>query len=194
MAVSATLFSVIVRNSTLVEKFPGGVDGFRLRCPNGTYCNDGTLSRIGFMSEFDANQFASKLAADGLTLTHKGVAMDVVITRQDPTVVHPNLPCMWLEVGHIQGFPVVRLVGEKTELLSLAACDEGTAQDTVRFSLKELNKSHDFLGVSKRIEYYRNKTTGKMIYVGRSNGPAWKINWRGVWNAFRASFFRPRLH
>lgn len=192
MAVSATMFSVIVRNSTLAEKFPGGVDGFRLRCPNATYCNDGTLSRIGFMSEFDANQFASMLAADGLTLTHKGMAMDVVVTRQDPTVVHLNLPCIWLEVGHIEGLPAVRLVGEKTELLSLAACDQAAAQDTTQFSLKDLNESHDFLGVSKRVEHYRHKATGQMIFVGRSSGPSWKINWRGVWNAFRASFFRPR--
>jgi hypothetical protein len=190
MAVSASAFSVIVRNSTLEESFPGGVEAFRQRCPNSTYCNDGKLSRIGFMYEGDAKAFALSLARDGLALHHKGMAMDVVISRQFNETIETNLPCIWLELGHYEGRPVARLVGEKTDRLSIPKIELDDTANIIQISFKDLRESYDFLGIRNHVECYRHKTSGEMTYVGRTGGPAWQINWRGLWGAVRSSFSR----
>jgi hypothetical protein len=191
MAVSALVFSVIVRNTTLEESFPGGVEAFKQHCPNSSYCNDGKLSRIGFMNESDAKAFVSSLAREGLALQHKGMAMDVAITRQFHEALEALFPCMWLDLGHYQGRPVARLVGDKTDILSIPKTDLEDFAKITQITVKELRESYDFLGIRNHVECYRHKGSGEMTYVGRTGGPAWKINWSGVWSAFR-SFFRRR--
>jgi hypothetical protein len=97
---------------------------------------------------------------------------------------------MWLELGHYQGRPVGRLVGDKTDLLSIPKTEWDDPAKITQISYKELRESYDFLGIRKHVECYRHKISGEMTYVGGVGGPAWKINWRGVLSAFRSSFRR----
>jgi hypothetical protein len=142
------------------------------------------------MNEGDAKAFASDLARDGLTLQYKGMSMDVAITRQFGETIKAALPCIWLELGHYEGRPVARLVGEKTELLSIPELEWNDFTPLRQISLKDLKESYDFLGVRNHVECYRHKTSGEMTYVGRSGGPAWRIKWRGMWGAVRSAFRR----
>src|SRR5947209_6051739 len=57
MAVSAIAISVVVRNATIEAHFPGGMLAFARSCPNQTFCTDGTISRVGFMVQQDAETF-----------------------------------------------------------------------------------------------------------------------------------------
>jgi len=61
MSVLVEAISVIVRISTLRDKYPSGVDAYRALCPNRTYCADEPLTRIGFMVPDDVRGFVKIL-------------------------------------------------------------------------------------------------------------------------------------
>src|SRR4051812_16040621 len=96
MAVLIEGASVLVRNATLAVKYPGGLEGYRDDCPNASFCADGHLSRVGFMSREDADAFVAGLAAKGLTPYRGGAAEDVAIVTQDAGLAWP---CAWVERG-----------------------------------------------------------------------------------------------
>jgi hypothetical protein len=55
MAVLIESYSVVVRNATIADKYPGGMDAY----PNATFCLDDHLCRVGFMVAQDAEVFAA---------------------------------------------------------------------------------------------------------------------------------------
>ena len=61
MAVLVEAISVVIRLETLAEKYTGGVDQYAQDCPNGTFCMDGNIVRVGFMSPDDVNAFIGNL-------------------------------------------------------------------------------------------------------------------------------------
>ena len=65
MAIVIEGYSVVIRNATLAARYPGGVEGYRRDCPNGSFCADEHLSRLGFMVQSDADVFVAQLAAQG---------------------------------------------------------------------------------------------------------------------------------
>jgi len=54
MAVLTECMNVAVKCDPTARLYPGGVDGLERDCPNKTFCSDGLLARIGFMSVVDA--------------------------------------------------------------------------------------------------------------------------------------------
>jgi hypothetical protein len=65
MAVSAVATSVIVRNATVKLRLPDGMPALAHLCPNQTLCTDGTICRVGFMVQSDAQTFVNHLRAAG---------------------------------------------------------------------------------------------------------------------------------
>ncbi len=53
MAVQITFFSMIIKKTTLDEKYPGGVAQYREDCPNQTYHEDDYLTCVAYMSGDD---------------------------------------------------------------------------------------------------------------------------------------------
>lgn len=53
MAVLVEAISVIIRRNAIVERFVGGWDAFQQTIPNGTFCKDDDLVRVGFMTPND---------------------------------------------------------------------------------------------------------------------------------------------
>lgn len=108
MAVSAIGCSVIVRNDSVEARFPGGMSSFRSSCPNGSFCTDGTISRVGFMNTDDARTFISELVGAGLAPSMAQAASEIALAVQGhgfPT------PCDWLQLGLFEGYPCVWLAG-----------------------------------------------------------------------------------
>jgi hypothetical protein len=95
VAVLIEALNVIVRVETLNELFPGGETAYAQRCPNATYCNDGVLTRVGFMTPRDVQLFTGALQRLGFAfLDDAGGAVDFVVIdeREGPTT-----PCAWVE-------------------------------------------------------------------------------------------------
>jgi hypothetical protein len=91
---------VIVRKDALEAMYPGGVARYKERVPNGTYCEDEYLTRVGFMHPDDVEQYLKELSAEGLTITNeRGEFVDVAVIDNvgtGPIPATPWRPCPWL--------------------------------------------------------------------------------------------------
>jgi len=164
MAVVIEGYSVVVRNSTLAARYPGGVETYEQSAPNATFCSDGNLCRIGFMMSRDAETFIAQLAADGLTPHRDGVAEDVAFVSQFDGFLRP---CDWLEAALYQGTPIAWLKG--TDVGNLYGPPGWTPGRTVKYvTAAEAKERLEFLRSENGVDVYRDKTTGEELYVGRT--------------------------
>ena len=111
MAVSISGYSVVVRNKTIDERFPGALLAYTSLCPNQTFCTDGKVTRIIFTTLADAEIFLEALAERSLTPAEKGVSAGAAVVSESDGSVYP---CHWLEHGTIRGRPAAWLVDRKS--------------------------------------------------------------------------------
>jgi len=94
MSVLVEGISVIVRNETLDEKYPGGVAAYCLHIPNRTFCTDGVLTRVGFMVPIDVGFWVRTLQARGLLWADAEKRFrDIAVVDQ---LAGPTSTCDWL--------------------------------------------------------------------------------------------------
>jgi tetratricopeptide (TPR) repeat protein len=166
MAVSIQVFSVIARNSTLKGKLPCGVQDFMDACPNNTFCTDGMISRIGFMSLEDASDFIGWMRSVGFIPLEAGKSRDVALTN---CVVGFLFPCDWLTISDFEGNPVAWLKESGPGEVFIPEFELDAA--TNHFTAKEFHERFEFVEVKNQVEVFREKNTGKLIYIGRTKNP-----------------------
>lgn len=99
MAVLIEAFSVIVRVQAIRDKYFGGVKAFMDDIPNATFCTDGSLGRVGFMSLDDAFFFSAELMKKGLDgLSGDRENTDIAYAVQDVGLIDK---CSWLVVKRL---------------------------------------------------------------------------------------------
>jgi hypothetical protein len=89
--------SLIFENRVLNERYPGGDKGFRLTWDNGSFCTDGTISRLSF---FESNDGFCTL----LSLPSFGLNVSSTVATDEAVFMHggrPWAPCLWLETSPI---------------------------------------------------------------------------------------------
>jgi hypothetical protein len=163
MAIVIEAFTVIVRNSTLDAKYPGGKEAFASECPNRTYCCDEALSRVSFMHPYDADSFVVNLAKKGLTFVANSRAVDVAIISQFHGLSHE---CDWLVLGMYKGVPVAWLAGTTSKTI---VGPPGWTLDRhiEHISAEEAKERLIYLRTENSIDVYKDNVTGKEVYVGR---------------------------
>lgn len=168
MAVSAVAISVIVRNSTIEALFPGGLASFARSCPNQTYCTDGTVSRVGFMTTIDARTFICQLVTAGLASSVAKAHSEIALVAQGQGFIDP---CDWLQLGLFDGHSCVWLANTDRGNLSIPRSELKSDPNSriVTFRTEELNATCEFVGLREdgKVEVYRNKKTGEFLYIGR---------------------------
>ena len=97
MSVLVEALSVIVRVDTVSRRYPDGLHGYARDCPNGSFCTDGRLARVGFLSPHDVDFHLGLLEALGFVHLRGGTAIDAVVVEQQEG---PLSPCLWLAFGH----------------------------------------------------------------------------------------------
>jgi hypothetical protein len=105
MSVHAGCISVIVKNATLEERFPGGVAAFSRTIP--TACTDGTISRVGFMGGY-YGELLEMLASHGIRRVESDPNTDVVLFSESDGI---EGKCAWLRCWLLGGEPIVWLSG-----------------------------------------------------------------------------------
>jgi hypothetical protein len=176
MAVLIEGLSVVIRHDAIAQKYRGGMSAFLSGVPNETYCADGELSRVGFMAPADVKAYVEGLEANGLRYDDgKGAAVNVVVVDQRTGF---RAACSWA------GFTRVPLEGDSKRMIAVCyaiptsvkvvALPEGWNFDTSlsgRFRFVETDKMEnevEFLRREDGVDVYRDRTTGKEFYVGRT--------------------------
>ena len=102
--------SLVVANKVLEAQFPGGLRGFRATLDNGSFCTDGTVSRLSFFEPDDALCTLMAMPDYGLELS-PNFAADVAVFLYGG-ISWP--PCLWLESSFETGeMPVCWHVDEE---------------------------------------------------------------------------------
>jgi len=158
MAVLAEMYSVILRTPSIEAKYSGGLEAYRSACPNATFCSDGEVCRIGFMTQTDAQAFLDSLKDWGLTIEYGDAA--VVDERQGLLQ-----PCDWLEFGRMKTIPAAALIGSQQRVF--VAPPGWSPRTTKHLTEEELRRYYECLKVEDGVETHRNRITGEIIYLGR---------------------------
>jgi hypothetical protein len=89
--------SLVFENHVLDERYPGGAKAFRLARDNGSFCTDGTISRLSFFESEDGFCTLLSLPSFGLEVSST-VATDVAVFMHG---CRPWAPCLWLETSPV---------------------------------------------------------------------------------------------
>jgi hypothetical protein len=167
------MYSVVIRVSTLTVHYPGGVAAYESDCPNSTFCSDGEVCRVGFMSWADTELFMQSLRRFNISLENAAAA----IIREDKGLLQPS---EWLEFHRIDETPMGRLVGSA---LNVLVAPPGWVPGERRVLTTEAElQGQEVLANSDGVTTYRDRATGEIVHVGRAltKAPSWKPWWK-VW-------------
>lgn len=98
MGVLVEGISVLVRKDSIAEKATGGEARFRLLIPNATYCDDGELARVGFLTPAEVGTFIEELEEIGLVFMDDGKFVDIAVCDQQKGATAES---EWLEFAHL---------------------------------------------------------------------------------------------
>ena len=96
MAVLVEAISLIVRAERIDLTI--GWDAFMEMIPNQTFCSDGLLARVGFMTPDSTRAFVEDLEQAGMRYLAGSRAMDMCVVDQQ---FGPMARARWLDVGHV---------------------------------------------------------------------------------------------
>ncbi len=170
MAVLIEGYSVVVRHATIAEKYKGGLMAYKRACLNATFCADDYISCIGFMAWADVNSFIGDLIKRGLAPFKSGACHDVAVIHQSTGL---TMPCDWLELGRDdRGLAIAWQSG--TPIGPLAVPEgwkyEGSlSENTIFVPAGQVPKTLKFIGMEGFVEVYFDESTGKKLYVGRTD-------------------------
>lgn len=174
MSVLIEAFSVVVRNEAIEQKYPGGIDAFRQSCPEGTFCMDSNIiSRIGFATLGDADDFAFSLLELGLSYIVDGEFSEIAVLDQFDGLV---IPCPWLEFGSQKIFKGK----QKISICQVKGCtsmgaavpidwiySNAEGRRCIGMDIKEMEKRFIFLRHEGRFDYYLDVLTSREMYFSR---------------------------
>jgi hypothetical protein len=173
MAVLIEGISVLVRVSTISAKLPGGIDAFRQLVRNSTYCADGDLARVGFMTPTDTERFVKQLLQLGFVhLSNEGVA-DIVVVDQ---LQGPLSACSWVEFGHafLDGksgrIAICRSPGGTDKTIALPdgwSFENSLSASHTFVPTEKTEESVEYKGRQKGLDVYADRKSGKELFAGR---------------------------
>ena len=169
MSVLIEAISVVVRVSTLEARYPGGVAAYEADCPNGTFCSDAHLTRVGFMTPVDVRAFVEALTShfDLTFFTPNDGFVDAAVVDQRSG---PTARCSWIEFEHGSEGPAKAWLDGATP--ADIAVPKGWSQAghaSLRVSPNE--EAPDLLiERAGNMDQILDQDTGKVTYVGRPFG------------------------
>jgi hypothetical protein len=176
MAVLVEAISIIVRLETIEEKYPGGVDQYAEDCPNGTFCMDKDIARVGLMSPEDVDVFIDNLELLGLTCVNDRQYDEIAVVAQFKGFI---LPCEWLEcldVKIFEGDQKMMVCQIKGSDFSGVALPHGWNFETslskkgVMVESEDTDKRMKFLRHEDGVDYFLDALTGQELFIDRRIG------------------------
>ncbi len=168
MAIPLEATTLVIKLSPLEANFAGGVDGFETIVPNTTFCHDGDIGRVSFMSESDAELFAQELK-------HYGMQPEIDFAIVKVHVPFSEQAIDWLAFAHYEKAQIVWLAG--TEPKSVVAPEgwDPTAEPMTHFSPEEVRERLEFVKEEDGVEVYYDKQTGETVYSARTKSTPMRL-------------------
>ena len=168
MAVLIEDLNLVVRVSTLQEKYPGGLPQYRLDCPNDSFCCDGLITRIGSPARSDIDLFLARLREKGLVLRDDEGMRDIAVVAE-----LRGMPdrCDWLELNRrANGLQIAYSAGSDPDKLvavpsgwSLTAWQRGKKARVSGMPWGQML----FIRQEEDYDVYWNRRTGQELRVRR---------------------------
>jgi hypothetical protein len=191
MAVLCEAYSVLVRLESVDRYFPGGQDAFTNLVTNNTFCSDGSLARVGFMTPGDVEQFVGILEAHGLQFVlHRGSFSVGIHGRPETDIVvvsqlhGPTTACSWIDCFRMQITAGCWVVGARLLIDGVPQADPDGGVDlhtpagwkydhsisaSRQFvSFEDMPGRMKFLREGGGVDIYLDTETGKEMFVGRA--------------------------
>jgi hypothetical protein len=167
MGVLVEALSVVVPVAVLDDKYAGGLSQYECDAPNATFCTDGYLTRIGFMSPHDVRAHIDSLKTRGLEFQKDAHFVHIAVVDQ---VQGPTAPCAWLRCGkHSLGFGVAWLLGTSPSPMSAPSTWVlGQSQKLMLVRNEEVPNRMIRLSRQGMFDVLLDYTTGKEVYVART--------------------------
>ena len=97
MAVLVEALCVIIRRSTIEEKYPGGWDKFQADHRDLSFCADDKIARLSFTAPLNMRIQIRELEKLGFAYMNEGRSAEIAVVDQSRGFM---APCDWLEYGH----------------------------------------------------------------------------------------------
>ena len=174
MAILVEVYTVILKISTIEEKYPGGMNGF-VKDANATIRFDEEIAGIEFMVPEDVMSFIRRLQSYGMKYLEDGKFIEVALADQMRGLL---AHCEWLQFGHSTikkniKVPTCRLVGSKFEKVAVYGGWHYERSLSRQFGFvpgDSVERCLKFLRHDKGMDIYLNLQTGEEVYVGRDTG------------------------
>jgi hypothetical protein len=169
--------SVVIRYPSIAAAHQGGARAFALEVPNRSWCEDGELARVGFMTPEDVRAYVEHLESRGLKYLNNRTPVDIVVVDQR---TGPVVQCDWMEFGIIPwdrdaARPVAVCRAKPSRVERIVAPQGWVFENSLsaRHRFVPQGKLPDSLKLVRHepgLVVYRDEQTGEEFYVGRS-GP-----------------------
>lgn len=178
MAVLIEGISVVIRSEAIASIYEGGEAAFNTTIPNGTYCTDGELARVGFMSPDDVRAFVERLEQKGLRYADTtGSAVNIVVVDQQTGF---RADCTWARFLRVEvdndpthRVAICQLIPTRVQGLAVPANWSYANSLSARYRFvptENLNQELEFVRHENGVDVYRDRRTGQELYVGRPQG------------------------
>ena len=167
MAVLIECMNVVVKCESVAKIYPDGMDGLERACPNSTFCSDGLVARIGFMSIIDARRYVFNLQGYGLTYCMNDECVDIALV----SVEHGfEYDCHWLCVAeHENGYYFAWMAGREPGEVAAPLKRDLEHYEKIQYLPEEdFRESFELIGEEDGLRTYMDRRTGEIKYVGRT--------------------------
>lgn len=164
MALPIEGFSVVAQLDRIERLLAEG----SVRPPNGTALADQHLWRCCFMAKRDAEIFLRTLAQLGLNVS-QGPDSDVVIATEFDRTVEPY--CEWLRLAVWEKAVIGWKEGTRPKTVTAREGWDPKVGSGLIFHDPAAMQFLEFVRLENNVEVFRNKKTGREVYIGRTSTP-----------------------
>ena len=168
MAIAVEAFSVVGNLQSIEDADLISQNELNAMARNSTALSDADLWRCSFMAESDAAAFVERLNEIGFDTT-TGPHSDFVIVNEFDLEVTPY--CEWLEVANYHKGVIAWKVGSNPESVTARAGWSPEKGSGLTFGNRHRMDNLDFVRLEGNVEVFRDKSSGEMVYIGRTETP-----------------------
>lgn len=170
MAVAIEAFCVIGNRRSIEDCDFLSLDDLNALTPNATSFGDDWLWRCSFMAESDAGAFVARLEQAGFNVSH-GPDSHFVIVNEFDLEVAPY--CEWLEVAQYEKGVIAWKVGSEPDtIVARSGWTPKTGSGLTFSDRRQMMENLEFVRLEgDNVEVFRDKTTGELVYIGRTETP-----------------------